>query len=72
MQGAVGIFNIDLTANLLRNLPVKFFKKSVDFTELWSSVCGPAFLAHPALCLSTVVHVNFNDSRGVHHMETHW
>jgi len=28
-----GIFNIDLTANLLRNLPVKFLKKSVKISQ---------------------------------------
>ena len=37
-----GIFNIHLTANLPRNLPV-IFKKSVKVTKLWSRVSGPVF-----------------------------
>jgi len=54
LQGSVatyarcgGIFNMHLTANLPRNLPVKIFLIGSDLTELWSRVCGPAFLAHP-------------------------
>jgi len=47
MQGVVD-FDIHLTANLPRNLPVKKILKSVRiFTELLSCVCGPVFLAQP-------------------------
>ena len=42
-----GIFNIHLTAHLLRNLPVKSFLIGKNLTELLSWVCGPSFLAHP-------------------------
>jgi len=38
-----GIFDILLTANLLRNLPVKKNLIGQDLTELWSWICGPIF-----------------------------
>ena len=38
-----GNFNIHSTANLSRNLSVKFLKIGSDLTELWPRVCGPLF-----------------------------
>ena len=45
------IFNIRLTTNLPKNLPVKKFKIGSDLTELWPRVCGPTFFG--PLCSST-------------------
>jgi len=45
-----GIFNINLTTNLPRNLPVQIFLLGSHVTELWRWVCGSTFLAHPVHC----------------------
>ena len=72
-----GIFNIHSTANLLRNLPINFFK-SVDriiVMSLW-----PHFLAHPVyvyvfICVKACSqHMNSTSSRkghiGIHVLRT--
>jgi len=42
-----GIFNIHLTANLPRNLPVKFFKNQLTFDRIMVMSLWLRFLAHP-------------------------
>ena len=44
------IFDIHLTANLPRNLSVKFFLKLVNNWQLWSWVCGPIFWPTLYIC----------------------
>jgi len=41
-----GIFNICLTANLLRNLPVKIFVNQLRFDRIVVMCLWPRFLAH--------------------------
>jgi len=49
-----GIFNIHLTTNLPKNLPVKnFYYIGSDLTELWPWVCDPNFW--PALYVKVKV-----------------
>jgi len=44
-----GIFNIHLTANLLRNLPVKKILKSVKNWQNYGHESVAPFLAHPVV-----------------------
>jgi len=54
-----GIFNIRLTTNLPRNLPVIFFKIRLRFDRVMvMSLCGPTF-SGPTAC-------------SVHTVKTHW
>jgi len=46
MQGAVGFKNMDLTANLPKNLPV-FFLNRLRFDRIMVMNLWPTFLAHP-------------------------
>jgi len=48
VQGAGGMLNIRLTENLLRNLPMKKFSKSVKTWQNYGhESVAPVFLAHP-------------------------
>jgi len=42
-----GMFNIHLTANLLRNLPMKNFVNRLRFDRIMVMSLWPHFLAHP-------------------------
>ena len=42
-----GIFHIHLTANLLGNLPLKFFLNWLRFDRIMVMSLWPTFLAHP-------------------------
>jgi len=45
--GCGGIFNIHLTANLIRNLPVKKFVNRLRFDRIMATSLWPRFLVHP-------------------------
>ena len=66
LQGSVaaylrcgGIFNMHLTANLTRNLPVKTFVNRLRFDRIMVMSLWPRFLAHPVYFWNKIYGNNF-------------